>query len=60
MCVAFADLSGMSKGEVERIWLLFVPWVLCATGAIERHERRWLGAQLATALAVQCLVVTPW
>lgn len=30
--VAVADLSGLSKAEVERIWLPFVPWiaVLCA------------------------------
>lgn len=26
--VAIADLSGLSKGEVERIWLPFLPWVL--------------------------------
>ncbi|MBA3283352.1 MAG: hypothetical protein H0U29_14095 [Acidimicrobiia bacterium] len=26
--MAAADLSGLSKGEVERIWLPFVPWVL--------------------------------
>jgi hypothetical protein len=26
--VALADLSGLSKAEVERIWLPFVPWVL--------------------------------
>ncbi|MGI8754677.1 MAG: hypothetical protein ACR2MB_02225 [Acidimicrobiales bacterium] len=26
--VAVSDLSGLSKAEVERIWLPFVPWVL--------------------------------
>ncbi len=30
--VALADLSGMSKAEVERIWLPFVPWVALARG----------------------------
>ena len=29
--VLAADLSGMSKGEVERIWLPFVPWIALAT-----------------------------
>ena len=29
--VAAADLSRMSKAEVERIWLPFVPWLLIAT-----------------------------
>ena len=39
--IALADLSGMSKAEVERIWLPFVPWVLLATStfAATRHRR---------------------
>ena len=32
--VALADLSGMSKAEVERIWLPFVPWAVLATAAL--------------------------
>src|SRR5439155_2566808 len=28
--LALADLSGLSKGEVERIWLPWAPWVLTA------------------------------
>ena len=32
--VAVADLSGLSKGEVERIWLPFAPWVTAATASI--------------------------
>ena len=41
--VAIADLSGMSKGEVERIWLPFLPWVLLAAAALPQA----LGAQRA-------------
>jgi len=32
--VAAADLSGLSKAEVERIWLPFAPWVLIAAASI--------------------------
>jgi hypothetical protein len=67
VAIALADLSGMSKGEVERIWLPFVPWVLLAGGAMvaTRAGRvaaapRWLAVQAATALTLQTLVHTPW
>jgi len=64
--IAAADLSGLSKGEVERIWLPFVPWVLVATCALAtvrrptRSARGWLGLQVAAALGVQLVVRTPW
>ncbi len=59
--VLVADLSGMSKGEVERIWLPFAPWVLLAASAIPtRSERAWLAAAVASALALQLLVSMPW
>lgn len=32
--IAVAGLSGLSKGEVERIWLPFVPWILVATASL--------------------------
>jgi hypothetical protein len=61
VAVAFADLSAMSKGEVERIWLPFALWLLPA-GALFAARRRWLTAmlavQLATALALQMLFRT--
>jgi methylthioxylose transferase len=64
--VALADLSGLSKGEVERIWLPFVPWALAATCTLARRHppggaaRSWLSVQLVTALTVQMTVRTPW
>ncbi|MGH8976044.1 MAG: hypothetical protein ACRD0C_22890, partial [Acidimicrobiia bacterium] len=64
--VAAADLSGLSKGEVERIWLPFVPWVLVATCALAGRyrpgepARSWLGLQVAVALGLQLAVRTPW
>jgi hypothetical protein len=49
----------MSKGETERIWLPFAPWLLVATAAL-RGSRGWLGAQIALALALQLGVRSPW
>lgn len=62
MAVAIADISGMSKGEVERIWLPFAVWltVACLPLATGRRARGWLGAQAALAVVVQVGVHTPW
>ena len=61
LTVLLADLSGMSKAEVERIWLPFVPWLLVGTRCSPNRWRRWgLGGQLAFALAVQHLLATGW
>jgi len=57
--IAIASLSGLSKGEVERIWLPFVPWILVATAAL-RPSRGWFAAQLALGLALQAGVRSPW
>jgi hypothetical protein len=32
--IAIAGVSGMAKGEVERIWLPFTPWLLVAGVAL--------------------------
>jgi hypothetical protein len=62
VAVAAANLSGLSKGEVERIWLVFTPWLVVAAAAIPgvNARRLWLGAGAVVALAVQSFVVTPW
>jgi len=61
MAVALADLSGMSKAEVERIWLPFVPWMVVATASLPGPGRRaWLGVTVATGLALQMVVRMPW
>lgn len=59
-----ADLSGLSKGEVERIWLVFVPWLLTA-GALaptrgDRSARGWMAAQAAVAVGIQVGLRSPW
>jgi hypothetical protein len=59
--VAAADLSGLSKAEVERIWLPFAVWLAASCALLPaRHRRWWLAAQAATALLVQHLVATGW
>jgi hypothetical protein len=54
-----ADLSGLSKAEVERIWLPFAVW-LPAGAVLLPHPRRWLAVQALTALLVNHLVLTAW
>jgi methylthioxylose transferase len=55
--VALADLSQMARGEVERIWLLFVPWLALAAPG---DRRGWLAAQVALAVALQSTLLSPW
>lgn len=61
VAVALADLSGLSKAEVERIWLPFGVWLVVACAALpRRHVRGWLVAQALLALAVNHLLFTVW
>lgn len=59
--ILLADLSGMSKAEVERIWLPFAPWVLVGTALLpDRWRRTGIGVQLVWALLLQHLLATGW
>jgi hypothetical protein len=59
--VAAADASQMSRAEVERIWLPFVPWLLVSCALLpESWRRRGLVLQLVVALAIQHLLSTGW
>ena len=61
LTVLTADLSQMSKAEVERIWLPFVPWVLLGCALLpERWRRRGVWIQLTAALVIQHLLRTSW
>jgi methylthioxylose transferase len=56
-----ADASGLSKAEVERIWLPFAVWLVAGATLIpEQHRRRWLALQGATALLINHLLLTTW
>lgn len=59
--ICVADLTGLSKAEVERIWLPYAVWLLVATAWLPAaHRRWWLAAQALTALAVNHLLLTGW
>lgn len=59
--VGVADASLMSKAEVERIWLPFVPWLLLSVLWLPaRWRHRALVAQGVLALVLQHLVRTVW
>lgn len=60
--IAVANVSGMSKGEVERIWLPAVPFLVlgCTVFATRRERRGWVGAQLAVGMLMQLVIRSPW
>lgn len=57
--VVIADVSGFSKGEVERIWLPFVPWLVVGAANLS-SPRRWLAGSAGVAILVQLWLRTPW
>ena len=58
LAILVADLSGLSKAEVERIWLPYGIWLLVATAWLPAaHRRWWLATQALTALAVTHLLL---
>jgi methylthioxylose transferase len=59
LALVLADLSGLSKAEVERIWLPFVVWLVVPCALLPRPGR-WLAAQAGLALAVNHLLLTVW
>jgi hypothetical protein len=64
--VALVDLTGMSKGEVERIWQPFVPWAMLATAALASGPntipvlRRWLALQMTSTIVVAIAIRSQW
>ena len=61
VAIVAADLSGLSKAEVERIWLPFTVWFAAGAVLLPPPSRRgWLAVQAATALLVNHLLLTTW
>jgi hypothetical protein len=58
VAVLALDVSGVTRGEVERIWVPFALWISVAGGFA--CGRRWLVAQVVTGLLLQGLVASPW
>ena len=60
-----SHLSQYTKAEVERIWLLFYPWLVIAAAGLVAQSRRWMtaslvAAQAACAVVLQAALVTKW
>ena len=61
LTILTADASQMSRAEVERIWLPFVPWLLLSCALLpERWRRIGIAVQVVSALLVQHLLFTGW
>lgn len=61
VAIGAASWSGLSKAEVERIWLPFAIWLVAACAFLpRRHHRWWLAAQALVALLVEHLVRPSW
>ena len=59
--IVFADLSMLSKAEVERIWLPFTIWLTAAPALLPvRSHRIWLALNVAGALLVNTIILTNW
>ncbi len=61
IAVLVADLFGLSKAEVERIWLPFAVWLIAGAGLLPaRQARWWLAAQAVLALSINHVLLTTW
>jgi hypothetical protein len=59
--VVWADLSMLSKAEVERIWLPFTIWLTAAPALLPvRSHRLWLALNAAGAILVNTVMLTNW
>ena len=59
VCISFATASQYSKGEVERIWILFYPWLVTAV-AVLPARRIWLAAQATLVIVLQVWLISKW
>jgi len=61
LAILAADLSGLSKAEVERIWLPFTVWLAAGAALLPPPTRRfWIIVQAAIALLINHLMLTTW
>ena len=61
LAILAATASGLSKSEVERIWLPFMIWLVPLAAYLPAvHQRRWLAASAVWALMAGVLLRTTW
>jgi methylthioxylose transferase len=65
VALAASHLSQYTRAEVERIWLLFYPWLMISGGLVISNDERRVGAiavaaQVVTAVLLQAALVSKW
>lgn len=65
LALMVSHLSQYTRAEVERIWLLFYPWLMVATGVPAltgrpRTHAMLVGVQASTAIVLQAALVSKW
>jgi hypothetical protein len=61
LAMVCADLSMLSKAEVERIWLPYTIWLTTAGALLApRSHRFWLALNVIGALVLNSLILTNW
>lgn len=56
-----ATVTQMTRGEVERIWLQFYPWVVVATGSLTPKRRvLWLVSQAVLTFVLGITLLSKW
>ncbi len=61
VAIVAADLSMLSKAEVERIWLPFTVWLTAAPALLPPPSRRWwLAVNVVGALVLNHVIFTNW
>jgi methylthioxylose transferase len=65
LALLVSHASQYSRGEVERIWLLFFPWIVVAGAAfVARHKPKIAGAAIALqatcAIVLQAALLAKW
>lgn len=61
LMILLATSSQMSRAEVERIWLPFIPWVVLSLALLpERWRRIGLAVPIVSALLLEQLVYHSW
>ncbi len=61
LAIVCADLSMLSKAEVERIWLPYTVWLTVAGAFLPaRSHRFWLAVNVIGALILNHVILTDW
>lgn len=58
-----SHVSQYNRAEVERIWLLFYPWIAVAAVALAARRRAaatWVAVQAGSAIVLQAALVSKW